>query len=65
MAEQTLRLEGIVEPIRSALEEYCDLVRLLGGANARSLTLFGAIVSGGFDATRHVVRNVVVLERVE
>lgn len=65
MAEQLVTLDRIIEPMRGPVGEYCDLVRQLGGEKAKSLTLFGAIAAGVFDAARQVVRNVLVLERVD
>lgn len=58
-------LGRIVEAMRQPVRNYSDLVRHLGGENARGLTLFGAILSDSFDVQRHTVRSVLVLERVD
>jgi len=65
MAEVAYRLDRVAEARRQALREYCDLVRQLGGVNAQSLTLFGAVAAGSFDAARHTVRNVLVTGAID
>ena len=65
MADETLRLEGIPEPMRGPIQDYAALVRETAGAGAKSLTLTGAIAAGTFDATRHSVRSVLVLESID
>lgn len=65
MGDEPLKLDRIAEPMREAIRRYAGLLRELAGDNARSLTLFGAIAAGTFDASRHTVRNVLLLERVD
>ncbi len=65
MGDQQLRIDRLAEPMRAPVTQYAALLRDLGGSNAESLTLFGAIAAGTFDATRHTVSNVLVLERVD
>ena len=65
MADETLRLERIAEPMRQPIEEYVALVRETAGAGAASLTLIGAIAGGTFDATRHSIRSVLVLKTID
>lgn len=54
--------EIIVESMREAVAEYAQLLRTLAGNNAKSLSLFGAIAAGSFDATRETARSVLVLD---
>lgn len=65
MGDQQLHLDRLAEPMRASVTQYATLLRDLSGDNAKSLTLFGAIAAGTFDASRHTVRNVLVLERVD
>ena len=58
-------LDRVVEPMREPIRQYADLVCGLAGANAKALTLFGAIAAGSFDTARHTVHNVLVLEKVD
>ena len=65
MPDEALRLEGVAEPLRQPIREYCELLQSLGGANAKSLTLFGAVAAGVFDAARHTVHSVLVVDWVD
>lgn len=65
MVEELAGLRRVVEPMRGPLEDYARLVRQVAGPNAKSLTLFGAIAAGSFDADRHTARNVLVVGRVD
>ncbi|UCG15229.1 MAG: hypothetical protein JSV19_08015 [Phycisphaerales bacterium] len=65
MAEESAGMDRVPEFLRGPIHEYAGLVRKLAGANARALTLFGAVVAGSFDPDRHVVRNVLVLGEVD
>lgn len=65
MAKESLRLDGVIEAMREPIREYCGLLKELAADNAKTLTLFGAIAAGAFDATRHTVRNVLLLESVD
>ena len=58
-------LEQIAEPMRGPVEQFAKLLTELGGANAKALTIFGALAAGTFDAGRHTVRSALVLERVD
>lgn len=51
--------------MRVPLQEFARLVRELAGEGAKSLTLFGAVISGSFDAERHTARSVLVVDRVD
>jgi hypothetical protein len=51
--------------MRKPLEDYAQLVKELAGANAKALTLFGAIVAGSFNTDRHTARSVLVVNRVD
>lgn len=65
MVDTTIRTQGIVEPMREPVRRLGKLVRELGGDNARSLTLFGAIAAGTFDATQQTARSVLLLDRMD
>lgn len=65
MADQTLRMDGIPEPMCGPIREYAALVRDTAGAGAKSLTLTGAIAAGTFDSARHSVRSVLVLQSID
>jgi hypothetical protein len=58
-------LEKVPESMRKPLHQYGELVKEIAGANALSLTLFGAIVSGHFDKAQNTATNVLVLETVD
>ena len=58
-------LDRISKEMQEPIQQYADHIRMLGGSNVLALTLFGTIVSGTFNKRRHVVRNVMVLDRVE
>ena len=58
-------MEAIAEPMRPPIRTLADLVRKLAGNHAKSLTLFGAIAAGSFDATRHTVRSVLIVDAVD
>ncbi len=59
------RLENIPAAMRAPVQDYCTLLRELGGANVRSLTIFGPIVAGRFDATRHSIQSVMVVGEID
>jgi hypothetical protein len=65
VADDLNGLERVPEFMRDPIRQYAGLVRELAGANARSLTLFGAVVADAFDPDRHTARNVLVLETVD
>ncbi len=65
MSDDSLNLDKIDQPMREQIRQYVTLVRELAGVNARSMTLFGAIVAGTFDARRHTVSSVLVLGEVD
>lgn len=65
MADQTLRMDGIPEPMCGSIRDYAALVRDTAGAGAKSLTLTGAIAVGTFDSSRHSVRSVLVLQTID
>ncbi len=51
--------------MRGPLQEFARFVRELAGKDAKSLTLFGAVIAGSFDAERHTARSVLVVDRVD
>lgn len=55
----------IVEAMREPLRSYAELVEFIVVDRARALTLFGAIVTSGFDAARQTARSVLVMDRVD
>ena len=57
--------EAIAEPMRPPIRSLADLVRKLAGNHAKSLTLFGAIAAGSFEATRHTVRSVLIVDAID
>jgi hypothetical protein len=65
MPESLNGLDRVPAAMHAGIRAYADQVRLLAGENARSLTLFGAIVAGRFDPKRHAARNVLVLGRID
>ncbi len=65
MGAEIKSLDRIPGPMREPIRKYAERVQELAGANALSLTLFGAIAAGAFDATRHTVGNVLVLQSVD
>ncbi|HEX9756369.1 MAG TPA: hypothetical protein VGB26_01060 [Nitrospiria bacterium] len=62
---ETKDLRKVPETMEKPLFQYAKLVKGLGGDNALSLTLFGAVVSGNFDKTRQTVTNVLILETIQ
>jgi hypothetical protein len=65
VATTTSSLDAIIECMREPVREFADLVRHVGGQNADSLSLFGALAGGTFDPERHTVRSVLVLGRID
>ena len=65
MTQEATGFDRVVAPMRKPLEDYAQLVKELAGANAKALTLFGAIVAGSFDTDRHTARSVLVVDRVD
>lgn len=65
MVDTKMNLERIVEPVRERVGQLAELVIELGGETVQSLTLYGAIAAGVFDATRHTVRSVLVLKKID
>ena len=51
--------------LQPAIRQFAELLQKLGSSNLKGLTLFGAIAAGAFDATRHTVRSVAVVEKVD
>lgn len=63
-----MELRGLsaVDPaMREPLRRYAERLRLHAGDKALSLTLFGAVASSPFDASRQTASNVLVLESVD
>ncbi len=58
-------LSQVAESMRPALRDYAGLLKDLVGDNLVGLTVFGAVLSGEFDATRMTAGSVLVLERVD
>lgn len=65
MAEKYPGLGNVPEPLRDNIQHYAALVEELAGSSARALTLFGAIAAGTFDARRHSIRSVLVVEPID
>lgn len=65
MAADPVALERVVEPMRPHINQYVTLVRELAGANAKAITLTGAIAAGSFDIERHAARNVLVIDKMD
>jgi len=51
--------------MRPVVRDYAELITEIAGERIRSLTLFGDIASGTFDAKRQPVRSVFVLDSFE
>lgn len=58
-------LEGAPEAMRAPLGRYADTLKELAGANALSLTLFGAVAAGAFNPRSHTARSVFVVGAVD
>lgn len=58
-------LAGAPNALHGALGEYAALIRETFGANAQSLTLFGAAARPDFVPSRRTARNVLVVQRVD
>ncbi len=65
MSEEKLNLTGVPEAVRGGVENYVRLLKDAGSGKVESLTLYGRVTSEDFDKTRDVIRNVVVVERVD
>ncbi len=65
MPDEQDAMKRVPESMRGPIEEYTGLVRELAGGSAKALTLFGAIVAGSFDPSRHTARNVLVVAQVD
>ncbi|HVX62901.1 MAG TPA: hypothetical protein VHC19_19935 [Pirellulales bacterium] len=66
--QATMELQGLdaVDPaMREPIRRYAEHVRKHAGEKALSLTLFGAIASGTFDAGKQAAANVLVLDAVD
>ncbi len=50
--------------MREALEDFARLVREVFVQEAKALTIFGKVVTGGFDARSETARSVLVTDRV-
>ena len=53
--------ESMAGPVRA----FTETIQQLAGQKALALTLFGSIVAGAFDAKRHNVKSVLVMETVD
>ena len=58
-------LEGAPEAMRAPLGRYAETLKELAGANALSLTLFGAVAAGAFNPRSHTARSVFVVGAVD
>lgn len=65
MVEEWVGLNRVVASMRGPLQEYVSHVKELAGPNAKALTLFGAVVAGSFDPSRHTARNVLVVDHID
>ncbi len=58
-------LQKIVEPMSGPIQRFANLVDQTFGSNMKSLTCFGTVVGGPFDASRHTARSCLVLDAVD
>lgn len=58
-------LDRLSPAVREPVRRYAEQVAELAGPQGLGLTLYGAIAAGTFDAARHVIHNVLVLETVD
>lgn len=65
MGEESSGWNRVAASMRQPLQRYAELVKELAGSNAKALTLFGAVVAGSFDPSRHTARSVLVVDRVD
>ena len=56
--------ERLHAAMREPLKDYTRLVREVFAKEARALTLFGQVVTGGFDPRSQTARSVLMVERV-
>jgi hypothetical protein len=62
---ETYPVASLAERMREPITAYADLLRQTCGENAQSLTLYGTIAAGTFDADRHTACSVLIVERVD
>lgn len=55
----------VTEPMQSAIRDYAALVERLAGPKLIGLTVFGAVLDEGFDASREPADSVMVLDAVD
>ncbi|MFQ5491203.1 MAG: hypothetical protein ACE5GE_10810 [Phycisphaerae bacterium] len=65
MADEMTGLDRVVSSLREPLRAYAGLLREIHGAGALALTCFGAATTDRFDPQQHVVRNVLLLDKVD
>lgn len=58
-------LAGVTPTMQEPLRDFANLLRDLAGDGVKSLTLYGAIAAGSFDASRHTAHSVLVVSGVD
>lgn len=65
MTDHSVNLGKIAEPVRPAVGRFVEIIGQLAGSKTRGLTVYGPAVTADFDAARHAVSSVLVLDTVD
>ncbi|MCH7720769.1 MAG: hypothetical protein IH988_07235 [Planctomycetes bacterium] len=65
MTDHSVNLGKIAEPVREAVGRFVEVIGQLAGSKTRGLTVYGPAVTADFDAARHAVSSVLVLDAVD
>ena len=65
MTDPPVNLGKIAEPVRAAVGRFVEIIRQLAGSKTRGLTIYGPAVTADFDAARHAVSSVLVLDAMD
>ena len=68
MTDQTVNVVNIgkiAEPVRAAVGRFVEVIGRLVGSKTKGITVYGPAVNADFDAARHAVSSVLVLDVVD
>lgn len=65
MTDHPVNLGKIAEPVRAAVGRFVEIIRQLAGSKTRGLIIYGPAVTADFDAARHAVSSVLVLDAMD
>lgn len=65
MTDHSVNLGKIAEPVRPAVGRFVEIIGQLASSKTRGLTVYGPAVTADFDAARHAVSSVLVLDTVD